>query len=172
MLKDGQLPFSKIAKDLDTGTDTVIRRYNALKKEGIIQRASVIIDLKKCGFEGTILFLVKLCAETDAKKFFDKITNIANVIVVSQTVGDYDLLVQAIFTDIENFDTITDKIQSFSEIEYFDVCIGRMIIHGFPSYAYYSQAFDTAATSKGQQGCSTEITSVCNKTKKKDVSTT
>ena len=94
------------------------------------------------------------------------------MIVVSQTVGDYDLLVQAIFTDIENFDTITDKIQSFSEIEYFDVCIGRMIIHGFPSYAYYSQAFDTAATSKGQQGCSTEITSVCNKTKKKDVSTT
>lgn len=150
MLKDGQRPFSKIAEDLGIGTDTVIRRYNALKEEGTIQRTSIVIDLKKCGFEGTILFMIKLSVDANAKKFFDLVANLTNVIVVSHTIGDYDLLVQAIFADIPDFYSTVQTIQRFPEIEYFDVCIGRMVIHGFPSFAYYSKAFDNSATNGDQ----------------------
>ena len=150
LLKDGQLPFSKIAKDLGVGTDTIIRRYDALRKEGIIQRASITIDLKKCGFKETILFFVKLCPETDAEKFFDVVARMTNVIVVTHTMGDYDLLVQAICTDIEDFNITVEAIQNLREIEYFDVCIARLQIQTFPAYEYYSMAFDQSVTDKDQ----------------------
>ena len=140
LLKDAQQAFSKIAKSLDIGTDTVIRRYNALKKEGIIQRASITVDLKKCGFKQSILFFIKLCPETNTNAFFEKIAHIQNVIVVTHTMGDYEMLVQAISTDIEDFDSTVETIQNLSEIEYFDICIAPMQITSFPAYAYYSKA--------------------------------
>lgn len=150
LLKDGQLPFSKIARELGVGTSTVIRRYNALKSEATIQRASITIDLKVCGFEQVIFFLVRLSPNTDAQKFFEKVSHLRNVIVVSHTVGDYDFLVQAISTDIEDFNAIVAIIQDLPEIEYFDLCIGRMIIQDFPAHAYYSKAFDQSITDNEQ----------------------
>ncbi len=142
MLKNAQQPFSNIAESLGIGTDTVIRRYNALKKEGIIQRASIIVDLKKCGFKQSVLFFIKLCPDANAKEFFEKISHFQNIIVATHTMGDSDLLVQAICSDIEDFNSTVSSIQNLTEIEYFDICIAPMQIRNFPSYAYYSKAFD------------------------------
>jgi len=150
LLKDGQLPFSKIAKDLGVGTDTVIRRYDALRREGIIQRASITIDLKKCGFKETILFFVKLRPDTDAEKFFDAVAHMTNVIVATHTIGDYDLLIQAIFTDIEDFNFTVETVQNLPEIEYFDICIAPLQVQTFPAYGFYSMAFDQSVTDKDQ----------------------
>jgi len=143
LLKDGQMPFSRIANQLDTSTDTVIRRYNSLKETGVIQKASIVLDIKKCGFEETILFLIKLCPNADANKTFEVTSHMTNVIVVSHTMGDYDMLVQAIYSGIEDFNAIIDAVSNISEIEYFDVCVSqRSGVRYFPAYAYYSKAYD------------------------------
>ena len=151
LLKNAQQPFSNIAESLGIGTDTVIRRYSSLKKEGIIQRASITINLKQCGFKQSILFFIKLCPNTNTNQFFEKISHVQNVIVATHTMGDSDLLVQAICTDIEDFNNIVKTVQDLSEIEYFDICIAPMQITNFPSYAYYSKAFDQSVTDNDQQ---------------------
>ncbi len=156
LLKNAQQPFSNIAESLGIGTDTVIRRYNALKKEGIIQRASITIDLKRCGFKQSVLFFIKLCPDTDAKEFFEKISHVQNVIVATHTMGDFDLLVQAICTDIEDFNSIVKTVQNLREIEYFDICIAPLQITNFPSYAYYSKAFDQTVTDNDHRAHETD----------------
>jgi len=65
LMKDAQMPFSKIAEQLGVGTDTVIRKYHRLKKEGVIHNASVIVDLEKCGHKGNVFFLASVLAGLD-----------------------------------------------------------------------------------------------------------
>ncbi len=152
LLKDGQMPFSQIAKQLGISTDTVIRRYNTLKEEGVIQRASIVLNLTKCGFEAPIFLLIRLCPNIDTEQTFETISHLTNVIVVAQTIGDYDLMVMAVYTGHENFDNLVDSISNLKEIEYFDICMskkdGRIKkeTFSFPTYKYYSKAYDPTIT--------------------------
>jgi len=71
LMKDAQMPFSKIAEQLGVGTDTVIRKYHRLKKEGVIHNASVIVDLEKCGHKGNVFFLASVLAGLDSSRLFE-----------------------------------------------------------------------------------------------------
>ncbi|PVX23458.1 MAG: transcriptional regulator, partial [Candidatus Bathyarchaeum sp.] len=46
LCKDARTPFQRIAKTLGIGTDTVIRRYNKLKEDGVILGSTVVLNSK------------------------------------------------------------------------------------------------------------------------------
>ncbi|WGI16830.1 AsnC family transcriptional regulator [Methanonatronarchaeum sp. AMET-Sl] len=48
-------PFHKIAKDLNTEPQEVIKRVQKLKQKGYIRRISPIIDSRKIGLTGTLV---------------------------------------------------------------------------------------------------------------------
>ncbi len=141
-MKDAQTPFSKIAKQLGIGTDTVIRKYHRLKKEGVIHSASVIVDLKKCGFKGHVFFLVNVLPRTDSSRLFEELIQMTNVLTVVHTIGDYDFVLHCIYHDIDNLIDLQKGITKIDGIKSLSmVCISaKGFIPTFPAIGYYSKA--------------------------------
>ena len=130
LVKDASMPFSKIAKNIGVGTDTVIRRYKALEREGIIKRALWNFDYSKCGIKGRLDILIRIDPNEDKKILSGKILDIKNVINVNFTEGDYDLLVLAFFSDIDQLDQIYNAISKMNGVLRIDICI--CLISRFP----------------------------------------
>jgi Lrp/AsnC family transcriptional regulator for asnA, asnC and gidA len=142
LMQDAQMPFSEIAKSIDVGVDTVIRRYANLKKEGVIHSASVIVDLKKCGYEGHAFILVNTLAGAESKKIFEEFIKITNVLTVVHTIGDYDLLLHCIYADTDDLADLERNITKVEGIQYLSIlCISATdFIQTFPAIDYYSKA--------------------------------
>ncbi len=49
--RDGRNPFTDIAKKRKVYTDAIIRRFNKMKKMGIISGTTVLLNPKKLGYE-------------------------------------------------------------------------------------------------------------------------
>ncbi len=148
LMQDSQMPFSKIAKTLDLGVDTVIRRYSRLKNDGVIHSASVIVNLKKCGFTGHVFFLVNTLAGAEPQKMYDELVKITNVLTVVHTIGDYDLLLHCIYSDMDNLTQLQKVLSKVSGIQYMSI-IGISatdFIPHFPSIDYYSKAISNQLT--------------------------
>lgn len=71
LTKDARIPFSKIGRKIGVSTNTVNNRYNKLVENGTIQRTILVYDLKKCGFVGSVLMLVKLLPESSFYSVFE-----------------------------------------------------------------------------------------------------
>jgi DNA-binding Lrp family transcriptional regulator len=141
-MEDAQMPFSKIAQQLGIGTDTVIRKYHRLKKEGVIHSASVIVNLERCGYKGHVFFLASVLAQTDSSRLFDELIEIPNVLTVVHTIGDYDLVLHCIYYDIDNLIDLQKRISTVDGIKYLSVvCLTtKDFIPTFPAIGYYSKA--------------------------------
>ena len=123
LVEDGSMPFSKIAKNIGVSTDTVIRRYNALKREGVIISAMWNFDFQKCGIKGRVDILIRMDAQANPNILAKKVSRIKNVFSVSHTEGDYDILAIGYFSDFDDLNQITDSLSEVKEIMCFDVCI-------------------------------------------------
>lgn len=151
LMADAQTPFSKIAKQLGIGVDTVIRRYHRLKKEEIIHYPSIIVDLEKCGYEGHAFFFISTLPGADVSRLYDQLSQMTNVIVVVMTIGDYDLHTLCIYADAEDLMRLYTEISRIGGIK--EIALASMPVKNFPtlpSIGYYSQAIsmDPAAKPK------------------------
>jgi DNA-binding Lrp family transcriptional regulator len=100
--KDAALSFVDIAKKIGTTPYTVRRRYEKLKKEGIIFRNIVTIDLAKLGYQGKVFLWVHVSPNCDKTDTIAYLKNIENVLVVTEVIGPCDLLAIAPITDLKS----------------------------------------------------------------------
>ncbi len=63
LLKDATLSLVEVAKKVGTSPYTVRRRFAIMKKEGIIVRSIVSIDLTKLGYQGKAFLLITCVSE-------------------------------------------------------------------------------------------------------------
>jgi Lrp/AsnC family transcriptional regulator for asnA, asnC and gidA len=144
LMENSQLPFTEIAKELGISSDTVRRRFQKMKKEKIIQRATIRVDLKTCGFQGSMLLLVKTNAGVNLDKFFDKFANMRNVIVVSQMVGDYDFSVLCVISSMADVAYFQNKLKEMDEIKECDLSISTEFLltshSSFPNLEFYNKS--------------------------------
>ena len=109
LAKNGRIPFTQIAKELKTSTDTVIRRFERLKNLKAI-KVVIQVDLKKIGYQAMAGFNVSLMSQSDVKETVKKISEIPDVIHIVQTSGDYDLSIMAVIKNCDHFFAIRDEI--------------------------------------------------------------
>ena len=102
LLIDASLSFVEIAKKLGTTPYTVRRRFERLRKEGIIQKSSVTIDLSKLGYQGKAFLLVTVSPHGNKAETIAYLRTIRNVIVVAQIIGPHDIIAIAPVTDLNS----------------------------------------------------------------------
>lgn len=148
LMQDSQMPFSTIAKTLGLGVDTVIRRYSRLKNEGVIHSASVVVNLKRCGFKGHVFFLVNTLAGADPQKMYEEFTKMTNVVTVIHTIGDYDMILHCVYADMDNLTMMQKELSKVEGIQYLSIVgiSATSFIPNFPSVDYYSKAISSNAT--------------------------
>ena len=111
MTEDARVSFRKIAKELGISTHTVIKRYQKLRKE-IHLSCGVTVDLNKIGYNNMATFLITTSPQHDTQRILNVLTKVPNVIVATKTMGDYDLLVVAVFSDFEQLFKMERKISN------------------------------------------------------------
>lgn len=126
LTKDARTSFRKIAKELGISPDTVINRYAALQKEGVIRGSTIVINPKKIGYQAMAAFMIDtspahiLATEatpTDSSMILDKLIQMPNIIVATKTVGDHDLMAIGVTIDFGHLIKVRNEIAKIPGVQ-------------------------------------------------------
>ncbi len=116
---EARMSFRKIAKDLGVSADTVMNRYAALRKEGVIRGSTIVLNSRKIGYHAMVVFLIDVSpAHTstfhvppvDSSQILEKVIRMPNIIVATKSVGDHDLLAIGVVTGLEHLVKVKNEI--------------------------------------------------------------
>ncbi len=105
----GRAPFNEIAQEIGTSTDTIIKRYRKLKRNGTL-KISIQINPNKLGYQSLLDFNIAIASPGSISGIAESLAKIPDVIIVTKTSGDYDLQLTAMTRSIEQMFTIQDEI--------------------------------------------------------------
>lgn len=108
---NARMSFRKIAKKLGISTKTVIKRYKRLRKD-VAPFSSITLDLRKIGYVGNALFLIKVSPQHKMSKVFDELLRIPNVVVAIRILGNIDIFA---ITPIANLGQLFKMKQGISK---------------------------------------------------------
>jgi DNA-binding Lrp family transcriptional regulator len=113
---DGRASFTKIAKEIGSSTDTVVKRYHRLREKGAI-KVSIQINPNKIGYASILDFNIAFTALGGlSDTVVESLAKIPDVIIIAKTSGDYDLQLTAMIRDISQSFAIQDQIARISGI--------------------------------------------------------
>jgi Lrp/AsnC family transcriptional regulator for asnA, asnC and gidA len=107
---DGRASFTQIAKQMGISTDTVIKRYRKLRKNGTT-KVSIQINPNKIGYSSILDFNIAFATPCSSPyTVVESLTKIPDIIIITRTSGDYDLQGTAMIRDISESFAIQDQI--------------------------------------------------------------
>lgn len=112
LTKNSANSFLKIAKKIGTSSMTVQKRYEKMKKKGIILGTSMMIDLSLLGFKGKAFLFIKysICSElNDCEKI---VMQIPNLFLFTTVIGEYDALGMLVYRNNSEIKEVSDKIRA------------------------------------------------------------
>jgi len=110
LTKDGRASFNQIAREIGTSTDTIVKRYHRMKKNGAI-KISLQIDPKKIGYSSILDFNISFTLPgIKPEAVVESLAKIPDVIIITKTSGDFDLQLTAMVRDIEQSFDLQDQI--------------------------------------------------------------
>jgi Lrp/AsnC family transcriptional regulator for asnA, asnC and gidA len=115
IIDDCRVPFSKIADELRVSTETIIRRYNKLKEEGVI-KPTAYVNIFKLGYGIRVWYMISLMSQIDKDATLEEISQIPDVIRIIKVVGEYDILAIAAVKDFKHMFEIGEKIEKINGV--------------------------------------------------------
>jgi len=109
LLKDASLSFVEIAEKVGSTPYTVRRHYEKLKKDGIIHKSIVSINLSKLGYQGKAFLLITVTPNGSKAETIAYLKNIRNIIVITEIIGSCDILAIAPVTDLNSIQTLASE---------------------------------------------------------------
>jgi len=123
---NGRASFTKIAKEIGTSTDTIVKRYHKLREKGAI-RVSIQINPKKIGYNSLLDFNIAFTAlEGSPETVIESLARIPDVVIITKTSGDYDLQLTALAKDTVQSFAIQDKISKTLGVTKMEVSARRI----------------------------------------------
>ena len=112
--ENGREPIGTIAKEIGTATDTIVKRYHKLKKNGAI-KVSIQINPNKIGYNSILDFSIAFTSSGNlSNTVIESLAKIPDVIIITKTSGDYDLQLTAMVKDTQQAFAIQDEIAKVS----------------------------------------------------------
>jgi len=137
--KDGFTPFSKIAKEIGISDSTLKKRFEKLRKNGLL-KVTAQIDPTKIGYRAMAIYYITFTLNEDSSSTIEKISRIADVISIMKTSGDYDLQVYVMIRDIEQLLTLQDEFSKIAGIAKTDMDLIK-VLDTWPTPRQYISTF-------------------------------
>jgi DNA-binding Lrp family transcriptional regulator len=115
--KNAQTSFLRIAKKIGVSPKTVQRRHEKMRQEGIIHRSSVAIDLSKIGYQGKAYLMITNAPNQDKKLTSKALRRMQNVVILSEVIGDFDVLAIAPVRDLITFHKLVHDIKELPSVD-------------------------------------------------------
>ena len=116
--------FKKIGETVGISTQTVMRRYEKLKKS-LFTFSSITIDLKKLGFQASVGLSIKVSSGKRAliSTIYDQIVRLPNIIVALETLGPTDIVVMAPIRSFAELLALLEKISNIEGVKELDLTL-------------------------------------------------
>jgi DNA-binding Lrp family transcriptional regulator len=144
LLLDSTLSFVKIANRIGISPYTVRRRYEKMKREGIIFSHIVSIDLSKIGYQGKAFLLITTSPNGNKSDIISLLKKIKNIIVVTETIGPYDILAIAPITDLESIQMLLKDARKIPDVQYIQIACSADV--NFPIGQNFGKILSKKAT--------------------------
>ena len=115
LARDGRTPFADIAKELGIATNTVIRKYERLKQNGVI-KVIIQVNPEKMGYRAFVMFYLAFLSQSSLSLIVDKLSAIPDISSIIKTSGQYDLVVFSLVKDIDHIISLREEIHKIAEI--------------------------------------------------------
>jgi Lrp/AsnC family leucine-responsive transcriptional regulator len=112
---NGRVSFNKMAKELKISTDTVARRYNKLRKGGVI-RTVIQINPTKLGYVADAIISIVVAPPGNLAEIIEKLTKIPDVIGIWKIAGAFDLEIFAKLRTLEQLISIQEEVSGLPGI--------------------------------------------------------
>jgi Lrp/AsnC family transcriptional regulator, regulator for asnA, asnC and gidA len=117
LMVDAQTPFLQIAKKIGVSHRTVGKRFEKMKKDGIIGSCTVLIDGRKLGDEGTIFLMLSCVREANKQAVMEDLEKIPDLYLIVELMGDYDFLAWARFRNMQQLSQLVGDIRNLGNID-------------------------------------------------------
>ncbi len=112
----GRIPFSRIAQEIGTSTDTISRRYEKLKENHFV-KVSIQVNPLKLGYQAVLDIDVAIVNQSETKEVVENIVRIPGVSYLIKISGNYDLSVSALVKDCNDIIRINEEIAKIPGIK-------------------------------------------------------
>ena len=116
LMADAQTPFSHIAKKIGVSHETVRKRYDRMKKDGIIRQCTILLDGHKLGDEGTVFLMLSCASEVKKEDVMKSLTQITDLYMIIELIGDYDFFAWARLKNVQQIANLVGDIRRLGNI--------------------------------------------------------
>lgn len=143
LTKNSEVSFSGLAVKLGLSPKTVQNRYEKMIRKEIVFRSTVELDLSKIGYEGKATFFIKNSSKHEISVTRNAVSKLKNVFIVTEIVGDFDVIAIAMIRDLEdamNIKNAIRKLPSVNQVEIaFDLDTSFPLTEGFGRVFQYEE---------------------------------
>ena len=104
-------------KRVDSTPYTVRRRYEKMKKDGVIFGCVASIDLSKLGYQGKAVLLITLVPNSNKQETIKYLAKTRNVMVVTETMGPFDIMAIAPVTDLKSIRALVAEARKAPHVQ-------------------------------------------------------
>jgi DNA-binding Lrp family transcriptional regulator len=122
LTKNSTKTFLEIAKKMGISPTTVQKRYEKMKKDGIILGASTMIDLSLLGYKGKAFLFIKYSKGVNPS-FKKNVMQIPNLFLFADIIGEFDGLAMMVYRDNSEIKDTSDKIRAISCVKQVKIAI-------------------------------------------------
>lgn len=109
LLEDGRASFSVIAKEVNLTDVAIKKRFERLKRRGIINLITADLNMKVLGFENPIF--VQIRSELSKNKdVIKKLKELDYVIEINQVLGEYNILARLVVPDLDSAEKFIEML--------------------------------------------------------------
>jgi DNA-binding Lrp family transcriptional regulator len=123
LINDAQIPFRRIALKLGISPETVRKRYEKMRTEGIINQPMISVNLEKVGYSGLTFLMI---ASKDIAGTIIHLKRMINVICVAKTTGDSDILVIAVSRDIASLLNLVEGAKMLPNVDRVEIFLSTL----------------------------------------------
>ncbi len=122
--ENGRVSMETIGKEIGISGDNAKRRYEKLKKKGVL-KVTIQVNPNKIGYQALAVFFT-VTSNANSSAIIEKISRIPDIISIMKTTGDYDLQIYAMIKDIRQFLSIQEELGKIQGIIKMDTEILRL----------------------------------------------
>ena len=121
LCQDSQMPFYKVAKIMGISPRTVELRFRKLIQEKIVLQSTILLDLSKIGYAGKAYISITIRPGEDRCIVVNELKKIDDIFLITQIIGDYDILALTTVKDFAGILEVIDHIRKLPSVEKVDV---------------------------------------------------
>jgi Lrp/AsnC family leucine-responsive transcriptional regulator len=136
--ENGRVSMEKLGREMGISSDTAKRRYEKLKKNGVL-KVTIQISPIKIGYQALCLFFT-ITSQENSLSIIEKISRIPDIVSIMKTTGDYDLQIWAMVQDIDQLLFIQEELGKIQGILRMDMEVVR-VLEKWPTPRQYISTF-------------------------------